>query len=291
MNSALSQLCITNFRRIKTTCKQKSILVGRNSDLPWKDWLEDNSFKETWTREAHGPAPKSQLTWTTIKSLSTAGGSLWSALQRGPILWMTLEVATRVLCEHISSGTFLLLSLSRICSSTSLLSGHSPAPPKLVCHKGLVFPWWGTFEYICFRVFFCFQKIVFIHISKREYLRVVRRIWKKSCHTEPDVKMTFEKIEFYLCRIYDAFSIHVIFYFLILCVFSYWLDTFKCSQIQATKIFVKSVCSFQVILLHKKQCTSNCVTLTHHHLLAKTHFYNPLFGLDLCDYIWRQPSS
>lgn len=51
---------------------------------------------------------------------------------------------------------------------------------------------------------FSFQKIVFIHISKIEYLRAVRRIWKQSCYTEADVKMAFAKMEFYLCRIQGA---------------------------------------------------------------------------------------
>lgn len=71
-------------------------------------------------------------------------------------------------------------------------------PHANVCHKGYCLHVEELLDTFVFIAFF-FSNDCFYLYQQKEYLRTVMRIWKQSCYTEPDVKVTLVKIG-YICE-------------------------------------------------------------------------------------------
>lgn len=126
----------------------------------------------------------------------------------------------------------------------------SPIPPHPnICQKSYHFHVKKLL--LCFHSIFS-KRLLFISISKTEYLRVVMRICKQSCFTESDVKETLMKIASTCVGfiMYSLFMLHhLIFYFM--CSPSV-LDILEFSKILTMKRCVSFSLKFHIILLRKK---------------------------------------
>lgn len=104
---------------------------------------------------------------------------------------------------------------------------------------------------LCFHSLFS-KRLLFISISKTEYLRVIMRIRKQSCFTESHVKETLMEIAstYVGFIIYSLFKLHhLIFYFMCLPSVLYILEFRK---ILTMKRCVCFSLKFHIILLCKK---------------------------------------